>query len=232
MKTKAEYRTEALLLAKENGFDKVHFQGLFENREVYTCDYNVPCVTGLPKIILTNEKGIEFDTSSNPFTILQGCKKLPSVVFEYDCFGWCGPYYTYKLLADGRFIKTDYDEAPYCQKQESVPHTDKELIESKELVKAVKQVIKENHEELKKLPRNISNPFILDGASETIKLGCMKFSGCNILTLLVEDCKKRRVKDEIIEPFLPIMQNLYDFQKIFKKVQRKINEFVNVRFVE
>ena len=231
MKTETEYRTEALLLAKEEGFDTVHFQGMYENREVYTGDYSVPCVTGLPKIIFANENSVEFDTSCDPFTILNGCKKLPSVVFEYDCFGWCGPYYKYKLLADGRFIKTDYYDAPYLYKSESVPHTDEILIENIELVKAVKQIIKENHEELKKLPKEITNPFIYDGAGENIKLGRMKFSGCNILTESVEDYPKRREKGKIDEPFWPIMQDLYDFQKIFKKIQKKINEFVKIKFV-
>lgn len=232
MKTKAEYRTEALLLAKENGFDKVHFQGMFNDREVYTCDYNKPAVTGLPQIIFANENSVDFDTSGNPFTILHGCKKLPSVVFEYDCLVWCGTYYTYKLLADGRFIRTDYEGVSYFQKCESVPHTDEVLIESIELVKSVKQIIKENYDVLQKLPREISNPYILDGASEAIKLGRMKFYGCNILTEAVEDYKKRRCLGEIYEVFLPIMQNLYDFQKIFKKIQKKINEFVKVRLVD
>ncbi len=231
MKTKAEYRNEALLLAKENGYDKVHFQGMFDNREVYTGDYNVPCVTGLPQIIFADEKGVEFDTSGDPFSILNSCKKLPSVVFEYECLGWCGPHYSYKLLADGRFIKTDYADSAYYAGRDSSLDTDLVIIESKELVKAVKQVIKENKEALQKLPREISNPLILDGASETIKLGSMKFSGCNILTVSVGENEIRQEKSEISEIYLPSLQALCDFQKIFKKIHKTINGFVKVRFL-
>lgn len=231
MKTKAEYRNEALLLAKENGYDKVHFQGMFDNREVYTGDYNVPCVTGLPQIIFASEKGVEFDTSGDPFTILHRCKKLPSVVFEYECIVWCGPHYSYKLFADGRFIKTDYADSGYFADRDPSLDTELVILESPELVKAVKQVIEENKEALQKLPREISNPLILDGASETIKLGRMKFSGCNILTVSVRDSEIRREKSEINEVYRPMLQAVCDFQKIFRKIQKTINGFVKVRLV-
>ena len=48
IKTKPEYRTQALKFAQKNGFDKVYFQGMIDDFEVYTCDFKTPSVIGLP----------------------------------------------------------------------------------------------------------------------------------------------------------------------------------------
>ena len=52
---------------------------------------------------------------------------------------------------------------------------------------AIKQFIKENKEELQKLPKEISNSHILDGTGETFKFGRVKIEGSNILTISKED---------------------------------------------
>lgn len=231
MKTKNEYRTEALLLAKENGFDKVHFQGMFNNREVYTCDYNVPLVTGLPQIIFASKNGVEFDTSMDPFTILNACEKLPSVVFEYDCYCFLGTSYKYTLFSDGHFIKTitfSNSITDFLKDKGSSP--DEEIITSAQLVSAVKKVIKENREKLKLIPRELGNPHILDGATETIKFGRIKFSGPNIFTESMTETKKWYEQNHQEVP--DWVNNIMKLQKIFKKVEKKINEFVKVRLVK
>lgn len=231
MKTKAEYRTRALLLAKENGFDKVHFQGMFDNREVYTCDYNKPTVTGLPQIIFANENSVDFDTSGDPFTILDCCKKLPSVVFEYDCFCFFGTSYKYTLFSDGRFIKSTTFAISITElSKDKLLDPDEVIITSAQLVSAVKKVIKENREELKLIPRDLGNPHILDGATETIKFGRIKFSGPNIFTESMTETKKWYEQNHQEVP--DWVEDIMKFQKIFKKVEKTINEFVKVRLVE
>ena len=231
MKTKAEYRTRALLLAKENGFDKVHFQGMFNDREVYTCDYNVPLITGLPKIIFASKNGVEFDTSMDPFTILNACKKLPSVVFEYDCFCFFGTSYKYTLFSDGRFIKsTTFSISITELSKENSLDPDEVIITSAQLVSAVKKVIKENREELKLIPRELGNPHILDGATETIKFGRKKISGPNIFTESMTETKKWYEQNHQEVP--DWVNNIMKLQKIFKKVEKAINEFVKVRLVK
>ena len=231
MKTKAEYRTEALLLAKENGFDKVHFQGMFDNREVYTCDYNKPAVTGLPQIIFANENSVDFDASGDPFTILDCCKKLPSVVFEYDCFCFFGTSYKYTLFSDDRFIKTTTFAPSITElSKDKILDPDEVIITSAQLVSAVKKVIKENREELKLIPRELGNPHILDGATETIKFGRIKFSGPNIFTESMTETKKWYEQNHQEVP--DWVNNIMKLQKIFKKVEKAINEFVKVRLVK
>ena len=60
--------------------------------------------------------------------------KADFVVFEYDCMCFSGGSYKLVLLEDGRLIREEYDF-------ESL------IINSPELAKAIKQLIKENKEE-------------------------------------------------------------------------------------
>ncbi len=84
MKTKPEYRKEALLFARRNDFDTVHFCGMLDGKEVYTGDYNEYRVVGLPQLIITDGKKSSLYNGAEPFKIIDACQKLPWVVFEYD----------------------------------------------------------------------------------------------------------------------------------------------------
>ena len=108
IKTKPEYRTQALKFAQKNGFDKVYFQGMIDDFEVYTCDFKTPSVIGLPQIVFADGKTVDFAEYRDPFRLLDTCKKLPKVVFEYDCMCWFGNSYNLKLLEDGRLVRLAY----------------------------------------------------------------------------------------------------------------------------
>lgn len=180
MKTKPEFRKVALDFAKRNGFDNVHFCGMLgkvdgpgADIEVYTGGYKTPCVVGLPQVILTDGKTAKFDKSGEPFKILDSCRKLPKVVFEYDYMCFFGGSHRLILLENGRLIREDNNFEDL-------------VINSPELAKAVKKLIKENKEELEKLPKEISNSHILDSAGETFRFGRLKIEGSNILTESME----------------------------------------------
>jgi hypothetical protein len=134
MKTKPEFRVYALRLAKKEGFETTHFCGIYKDFEVYTAGHKVPCVIGLPQVILANEVTVKFDNSGKPFKILDACRKLPKVVFEYDCMSFFEGSYKLILLEDGRLIREDNNFEDL-------------VINSPELAKAIKQLIKENKEE-------------------------------------------------------------------------------------
>ena len=108
LKTKPEYRVQALGFAKKNGFDKVHFQGMIDDFEVYTGDYNETRIVGLPQVIFADEKTVDFAKYDDPFRLLDTCKRLPKVVFEYDCMCWFGNSFNLKLLEDGRLVRLAY----------------------------------------------------------------------------------------------------------------------------
>lgn len=133
------------------------------------------------------------------------------VVFEYDCMCFFGGSYKLILLEDGRLIREEYDF-------ESL------IINSPELAKAIKQLIKENKEELQKLPKEISNSHILDGTGETFKFGCVKIEGSNILTVSMEGYEEALKKYNAVE--MGWEKDLLHFQRIFKKFQSKFHEYV------
>ena len=129
------------------------------------------------------------------------------VVFEYDCMCFLGGSYKLILLEDGRLIREDYDF-------ESL------IINSPELAKAIKQLIKENKEELQKLPKEISNSHILDGVGETFKFGRFKIEGSNILTVSMEGYEEALKKYNSVE--MGWEKDLLHFQRIFKKFQFQV----------
>ena len=98
------------------------------------------------------------------------------------------------------------------------------VINSPELVKAIKKIIKENKEELQKLPKEISNSHILDGAGETFKFGRLKIGGSNILTESLEGYKEKLKRYNAVE--MGWEKDLLHFQRIFKKFQDKFHEYV------
>ena len=158
-------------------------------------------------------------------------KPKSKIIFEYDCYCFFGTSYKYTLFADGRFIKaitfsTSITEFP----KDKGASPEEEIITSLPLVSAVEKVIEENKEELKLLPKEMSNFNILDGAEETIKFGSLKFTGCNILTESLTEAKKWYKQNNQEVP--DWVEDIMKFQKIFRKVQKAINEFVKVRLVE
>ena len=147
MKREAEFRAYALGLAKKEGFETTHFCGIYKDFEVYTAGHKEPCVIGLPQVILANEKTVKFDTSEDPFKILDACKQLPRVVFEYDCMCFFGNSYKLFLLEDGRLVRENYDFSMLDKKKNHAVDFEDLIINSPELAKAIKKLIKENKEE-------------------------------------------------------------------------------------
>lgn len=223
MKTRPEYRAQALRFAKENGFDKVHFCGMIDKFEVYTGDYNEERVVGLPQVIFADETSADFAVYEDPFRLLDTCKKLPKVVFEYDCMCWFGNSYNLKLLEDGRLVRLDYGYSKLGPQERMCDDKEYFLLNSPELVKEIKKLIKENKEELKKIPREISNYNILDGAGETFRFGRMKFYGSNALSESMEGYQEKLKRYNSIP--MGWEEELLQFQRIFKKFENKFHEY-------
>ena len=97
------------------------------------------------------------------------------------------------------------------------------LLNSPELVKEIKKLIKENKEDLKKIPREISNYNILDGAGETFRFGRMKFYGSNALTESMEGYQEKFKRYNSIP--MGWEEELLQFQRLFKKFQDKFHEY-------
>lgn len=223
IKTKPEYRAQALAFAKKNGFDKVHFCGMLDDFEVYTGDYNETRIVGLPQVIFADQKTVDFAEYDDPFRLLDTCKKLPKVVFEYDCMCWFGNSFNLKLLEDGRLIRLAYGYSKLGPEDRMSDDEEYPLLNSLELVKEIKKLIKENKEELKKISRNVSNPMILDGAGETFRFGRMKFEGSNALTISMEGYKEDLKSNNAVP--MGWEEDLLQFQRIFKKFQDKFHEY-------
>ena len=225
MKTRPEFRRIALVFAKRNGFDTVHFQGMLNNFEVYTGGYKVDCVVGLPQIILTDGKTVKLDEKSDPFKILDSCKKLPKVIFEYDCAAFFGNSYAIQLLEDGRLVRYEYAYSRLAPEDHMFGDEEFILLNSPELVREIKKLIKENKEELRKISRDVSNPTICDGAVETFRFGNMKFEVSNILNVSMEGYKENMKKYTVVE--MGWEAELLQFQRLFKKFRNKFNEYVD-----
>lgn len=223
MKTKPEYRAQALRFAKENGFDKVHFEGMIDEFEVYTGDYNEFRVVGLPQVIIADSKSVDFAKYDDPFRLLDTCKKLPKVVFEYDCLCWYGNSYNLKLLDDGRLVRLAYGYSKLGPEDRMADDKEYILLNSPELVKEIRKLIKENKEEIKNISRDISNPMILDGAGEMFRFGRKRFEGSNVLTESMEGYKKRLNQCNAVE--MGWEEELLQFQRLFKKFQDKFHEY-------
>ena len=225
MKREAEFRAYALRLAKKEGFETTHFCGIYKDFEVYTAGHKEPCVIGLPQVILANEKTVKFDTSEDLLKILDACKKLPKVVFEYDCICFFGNSYKLFLLEDGRLIREDYNLSMPIIKESFADDVEVLIINSPELAKTIKKLIKENKEELKSLlSKYIGNPGVCDGASETFRFGRMKIEGSNILTVSMKDYEEALKKYNSVE--MGWEKDLLQFQRLFKKFQDKFHEYV------
>lgn len=229
MKTRYEFRKKALKLACEEGFyNAVKCLGIYEGFEVYT-PYNTawkdnPPKIGLPQLILVNEKEAKWCVTTNPFAIMYASKKLPSVVFEYDCMSWFGNSYNIKLLADGTLIKYEYGYSKLGPDDRMRDDCEKVILKNLELVTEIKKLYEAHNKELKNLPRELSNYHILDGANETVRIGRMKFHGSNMfaedMAIYADKYKNKEIPDE--DYFVMI---LYEFQKIFAEIKAVINKY-------
>ena len=230
MKTKYEFRKKALDFAKRDEFeyDSVAVKGLYEDYEVYTpyCKAwkDNPPTIGLPQVILVNDREVKWGNFKDPFSILDACKKIPSIVFEYDCMCWFGNSYNLKLLDDGRLVRLAYGYSKLGPEDRMCDDKEYILLNSPELVKEIKKLIKENKEELKKIPREVSNYNILDGACETFRFGRMKFYGSNALTESMEGYQEKLKRYNSIP--MGWEEELLQFQRIFKKFQDKFHEYL------
>ncbi|MCR5188069.1 MAG: hypothetical protein K6C97_03970 [Treponema sp.] len=80
MRRKTLYRDKALKFAKEEDFDSVSYQGIYQNYEVYILCYKSwsqeTACTGLPQVILVNQDEVKWcDNPRDPFSLLDLCKK-------------------------------------------------------------------------------------------------------------------------------------------------------------
>lgn len=147
------------------------------------------------------------------------------VVFEYDCICFFGSSYKLILLEDGRFIREDYSISMPSIKNSLSDDFEDLVINSLDLVKAIKKLINDNKEELKSLlSKYIGNPGICDGASETFRFGRMKIEGSNILTVSMEGYEEALKKYNSAE--MGWEKDLLQFQRLFKKFQNKFHEYV------
>ena len=151
-------------------------------------------------------------------------EKSPKLVFEYDCMCWFGNSFNLKLYEDGRLIRLNYGYSKLGPEDRLTDDVEYQVINSPDLAKAIKQLIKENKEELKNLSKDISNPSICDGAGETFRFGRMKFEGSNVLTVSMEGYKENFKKNNY--PVLGWEEDLLQFQRLFKKFQNKFHEYV------
>lgn len=97
---------------------------------------------------------------------LSFAKKLPKVVFEYDCMCFFGSSYKLILLEDDRLIREDYNISMPIIKNCLTDDFEDLVINSPNLVKAIKQLINDNKEELRSLlSKYIGNPaFVMEQA--------------------------------------------------------------------
>ena len=151
-------------------------------------------------------------------------EKSPKLVFEYDCMCWFGNSFNLKLFEDGRLIRLDYGYSKLGPEDRLTDDVEYQVINSPDLAKAIKQLIKENKEELKNLSRDISNPSICDGAGETFKFGRLKIEGSNILTVSMEGYEENLKRYNAVE--MGWEKDLLQFQRLFKKFQNKFHKYV------
>ena len=191
--------------------------------QVYTCDFKTPSVIGLPQIVFADERTVDFAKYRDPFRLLDTCKKLPKVIFEYDCMCWYGNSYNLKLLEDGRLVRLAYGYSKLGPQDRIAEDKEYILLNSPELVKEIKQLIKDNRDELKKTPKEVSNFNVMDGAGETFRFGRLKIYGSNALSYSMENYKEELERWNAVE--VGWEEPLLQFQKLFKKFQDKFHEY-------
>ena len=126
-------------------------------------------------------------------------------------------------MEDGRLVRLAYGYSKLGPQERISEDKEYILLNSPELVKEIKTLIKDNKEELKKLSREVSNYNIIDGARETFRFGRMKFEGSNALTESMEGYKERFKKYNAVE--MGWEGDLLQFQRLFKKFEDKFHEY-------
>lgn len=145
------------------------------------------------------------------------------VVFEYDCICFFGSSYKLFLLEDGRLIREDYNISMPIIKNCLTDDFEDLVINSSDLVKAIKQLINDNKEELKSLlSKYIGNPGVCDGVSETFRFGRMKVQ----ISLPYQWKAMKKLLKNIIQLKWDGKKDLLQFQRLFKKFQNKFHEYV------
>ena len=91
--------------------------------------------------------------------------KKKSVVFRCGSSGFMGEgSYCIVLYSDGALVECFYDF-------QNTLLSELQIQKKLELVNTIRQLSKDYKEQLKALPRDLRNPFIIDGAHYTIQIG-------------------------------------------------------------
>lgn len=224
MKTKYEFKDKALRFASKDGikYDAVRCNGLYNDYEVYTpykksWKKNPPCI-GLPRLILVNQDEIKWDNSRSPFEvydILNNCKKIPRLYFEYYYHGWRGSTCIIQLFTDGTLLKIEHDYTRSKKYDSLVKDKEILILKDKVLQQEIKKIIKENDTILEKLPKFLANNDIDDGIDEKIKIGKYRFHGINAYPY------NYNPENKIIPSS---KEELFKYQTIFIQIRDTINE--------
>lgn len=159
--------------------------------------------------------------TSNFFFLIKRLKKLPRIIFEYRCAAYFGISYAVILFADGTLVKYDYGNASIGYSEKHIIQNDEIILKNPELSQKVKIIIKSNYKKIKGIEKNIYNPFVLDGAEETICFGRKKFQGYNIRSISKKDWEKNYNKN--YEGWNELMNKLFIVQDIFNMIKEEIN---------
>lgn len=150
--------------------------------------------------------------------------KKKSVVFRCGSSGYMGEgSYCIVLYSDGALVECFYDF-------QNTLLSELQIQKKPELVNTIRQLSRDYKEQLKALPRELRNPFIIDGAHYTIQIGRMKFSGSNILTTKVK-AKDYNPANQLFRPDDECINDLARFQKLFEHFRKAINESVGEKVV-
>lgn len=229
MRIRYEFKKKALSFANEEefGYDSISCLGLYKEYEVYQpyCKSwkKNPPVIGLPQLVLINENEARWTLGTECFDVIDECKKIPQIIFEYRCTAYFGISYDLILFADGTLIQYDYGSTGSGYNEKYVIEPEEILLTNPELAKKVKEIIKDNYSKIKDIPKNIYHPYILDGAEDFICFGKKKFLGWNILT---EKINKPKEDDIYIKQMWDeIFVHLYSVQNVFYKIRKVINSY-------
>ena len=147
-----------------------------------------------------------------------------SVVFRCSSSGYMEEgSYCIVLYSDGALVECFYDF-------QNTLLSEQEIQKKPELVNTIRQLARDYKEQLKNLPRELRNPFIIDGAHYTIQIGRMKFIGSNILTTTVK-AKDYNPANQLFRPGYECINDLTLFQKLFEHFRKAINESVGEKVV-
>lgn len=150
--------------------------------------------------------------------------KKKSVVFRCGSSGYMGEgSYCIVLYSDGALVECFYDF-------QNTLVSEQEIQKKPELVNTSRQLSKDYKDQLKALPRDLRNPFIIDGAHYTIQIGRMKFNGPNILTTKINE-EDYNPENLFFNSGDECIKDLVQFQKVFEYFRKAINESVGEKVI-